>query len=230
MRNVGNDSHVVSGGIGIGGGVGGDLPVRTGSGSIAVKPLAAGDSYVGPRSEPKVQEPAQVETPVGTKNALALGQAILLYNSDCPVCQKIAGWVIANDDPKNGGGQKIDERPIGYDPEALKKLNPELTIWDAYSTIHVVMPDGSMKVGGEAIAEVLRRLPDTSWATGLLGLSVFGWRPFQSALNAGYTILDKLRPALGCTSCGTPVPWWGKPVAWAFNAYQRLTGSGPKTT
>lgn len=227
MRNVGASS----GSMGIG--TGGYLP--GGSGAVQIKPAAggrveqSGDLYVGPRSQqaatPAVQV-SQVETPAGPKNALPLGgdRAILLFNSDCPVCSKIASWVIANDDPKNGGDQKIDERPIGFDPEALAKLNPNLTIWDAYSTIHVVMPDGSMKVGGEAIAEVLRRLPDTRWATGLLDVGIGGWRPFQSMLNFGYTVLDKLRPALGCKSCGTPTPWWGKPVEWTFNLYQKLTG------
>lgn len=256
MRNVGASSGSI--GIGTGGYVPGsrfgeaeppaprvDLGSSGGSGAVQIKPAAgerieqSGDLYVGPRSQasaaPAAPQISQVETPSGTKNALPLGgdRAILLFNSDCPVCSKIAGWVIANDDPKNGGDQKIDERPIGFDPEALTKLNPNLTIWDAYSTIHVVMPDGSMKVGGEAIAEVLRRLPDTRWATGLLDVGIGGWRPFQSMLNFGYTVLDKLRPALGCKSCGTPTPWWGKPVEWTFNLYQKLTGKAeppPATT
>jgi hypothetical protein len=42
-------------------------------------------------------------------------------------------------------------------------LHPDLDIWDAYETIHVMMPDGSMKLGGEAVAEVLRNLPNTKW-------------------------------------------------------------------
>jgi hypothetical protein len=54
------------------------------------------------------------------------------------------------------------ERPIGDDPEALLSLNPDLDIWGAYATIHLLMPDGSMKLGGEAVAEVLRNLPTTT--------------------------------------------------------------------
>lgn len=168
-----------------------------------------------------VASPRQPET---KSVVLGADQAILLFNSECSVCRKISGWVIANDDPKNGGKQKIDERPIGQDPEALKAIHPDLDIWKAYETIHVVMPNGEIKTGGEAVAEVLRRLPETAWFTPLFDVSVLGFKPFQSMLNLGYTVLDRLRPAMGCESCGTPVPWWGKPIEWTFKAYKAITG------
>jgi hypothetical protein len=40
------------------------------------------------------------------------------------------------------------------------------------------MPDGAMKLGGEAIAEVLRRLPNTEWFAGIFALRLSGHRPF----------------------------------------------------
>jgi predicted DCC family thiol-disulfide oxidoreductase YuxK len=193
------------------------------------KPLAlAGDLYERPVN--KVEVAAQTEAPPAVKQpetkSVVLGsdQAILLFNSECSVCRKISGWVIANDDPKNGGKQRIDERPIGQDPEALKAIHPDLDIWKTYETIHVVMPNGEIKTGGEAVAEVLRRLPETAWFTPLFDVSVLGFKPFQSMLNLGYTVLDRLRPAMGCESCGTPVPWWGKPIEWTYKAYKAITG------
>ena len=78
------------------------------------------------------------------------------------------------------GDATIIERPIGNDPELLRSLNPDLDIWDAYATIHVLMPDGSMRLGGEAVAEVLRNLPSTKWFTGTFAISVFWVPPFQS--------------------------------------------------
>ncbi len=65
------------------------------------------------------------------------------------------------------------------------------------------MPDGSMKLGGEAVAEVLRDLPNTRWFAWLFAVGVFGVRPFQIILNAGYVLLADVRPLLGCESCGT---------------------------
>jgi hypothetical protein len=105
------------------------------------------------------------------------------------------------------GDATIIERPIGNDPELLLSLDPDLDIWDAYATIHVVMPDGSMKLGGEAVAEVLRSLPATKWFTGAVATSVLGFRPFQAILNFAYAILADIRPLFGCESCGTPRFW-----------------------
>jgi hypothetical protein len=198
----------------------------------SVASLIETDQYSGPKSQVTPIDDAVkgvaaggISTPAGW--VFPSDRPILLFNSDCAVCRKISGWVIANDDPKNGGAQRIDERPIGYDPEELRKLNPNLDIWNAYETIHVLMPDGSMKTGGEAVGEVFRRLPKTAWSSPLLDFSMFGWKPFQGAVNVGYTVLDKLRPAMGCESCGKPVPWWGKPVAWAFQAWNKISPPAP---
>ena len=54
------------------------------------------------------------------------------------------------------GGAKLLVRPIGDEPEALLALRPGLDIWDAYATIHLLMPDGTMRLGGEAVAEAKR--------------------------------------------------------------------------
>ena len=125
---------------------------------------------------------------------------LLLYNDECSVCRAIAGWVQRM---QPAGAVRLVERPIGDDPEALRALNPQLDIWDAYATIHLLMPDGSMKLGGEAVAGVLRALPVTAWFTGAFGLGVFGVRPFQLALNGAYEVLAAVRPLFGCESCGT---------------------------
>jgi predicted DCC family thiol-disulfide oxidoreductase YuxK len=87
---------------------------------------------------------------------------VLLYNDECAVCRRIGGWVQKSAQSKSGK-TSIIVRPIGDDPEALRLLNPELDIWDAYATIHVLMPNGTMRLGGEAVAEVLRNLHNTKW-------------------------------------------------------------------
>jgi predicted DCC family thiol-disulfide oxidoreductase YuxK len=131
---------------------------------------------------------------------------ILLFNDECGVCRRIAGWV-ERSGQSEATGPSIVERPIGDDPEALRSLNPDLDIWDAYATIHLLMPDGSMKRGGEAVAEVLRSLPNTRWFAWIFAVSLFGFRPFQMMLNAAYAILADIRPLFGCESCGTPSVW-----------------------
>jgi hypothetical protein len=152
------------------------------------------------------------------------GRAVMLFNDGCSVCRKLSSWVKRTDEPSNGGKQAIDERPIGHDPAALQAVNPNIDIWEAYEKIHVVLPDGSVKKGGEAVGEVLRRLPKTSWVGPLVDASVFGLKPFQKVLDAGYFVLDKIRPALGCESCGSGVPWWGKPIEWGVKGWKALRG------
>jgi hypothetical protein len=111
------------------------------------------------------------------------------------------------------GEVSINVRAIGEDPIALRQLSPKLSIWDAYATIHLIMPDGSMKVGGEAVAEVLKNLPATHWFTWVFSLKIFGLRPFQTLLNLAYAMLAAVRPIFGCESCGTP-PAWMRPLRW----------------
>jgi predicted DCC family thiol-disulfide oxidoreductase YuxK len=157
-------------------------------------------------------EPAERPTPV------------LLFNDECGVCRRIARWVAKSARSKSGE-VSIIERPIGDDPEALRLLNPELDIWEAYATIHLLMPDGSMKRGGEAVAEVLRRLSNTRWLARSFSVSVLGFRPFQSVLNLAYTVLADTRPLFGCESCGSPSPWM-KPIRWIVRSVKALVGKG----
>ncbi len=142
---------------------------------------------------------------------------ILLFNDECAVCRHIGHWVQRSAQSKSGE-TSIVVQPIGDDPERLRLLNPDLDIWDAYETIHVLMPDGSMKLGGEAVAETLRDLPNTKWFAWSFAITIFGFRPFQLILNVAYAILSDVRPLFGCESCGKsrflrPIEWvtrWAK--------------------
>ena len=136
---------------------------------------------------------------------------ILLFNDECAVCRRIGHWVQRS--AQIGSGEtRLIVQPIGDDPDALLTLHPDLNIWDAYETIHLLMPDGSMKLGGEAVAEVLRSLPNTKWFAGCFAVSIFGFQPFQMILNLSYVILSDVRPLFGCESCG--MPSWLRPIGW----------------
>ena len=148
---------------------------------------------------------------------------VLLFNDECGVCRSIAGWV-KKQVQAGSSTPSIVVRPIGQNPEELRALNQDLNIWDAYATIHLLMPDGSMKLGGEAVAEVLRNLPSTRWFTWTFTISVFGVRPFQVILNLAYAILADVRPVFGCESCGTPSPWV-RPIRWIVKWTASLFGT-----
>ena len=167
---------------------------------------------------------------ITSTTSLQQNEPILLFDDECGVCRRIASWVKKSAQLKSGETSLV-VRPIGDDPDALRALNPGLDIWEAYATIHVVMPDGSMKRGGEAVAEVLRNLPPTSWLARSFAISIFGFRPFQALLNMGYVILADVRPLFGCESCGTP-SLWVKSIKWLFKLPKLMFGGdhGPSAT
>ena len=150
-------------------------------------------------------------------------EPVLLFNDECAVCRTIGDWVKKSAQDKSGKASII-VRPIGDDPEELRQLDPNLDIWDAYATIHVLMPNGSMKLGGEAVAEVLRNLRHTQWFAWIFAISIFGSRPFQLVLNVAYAVLADVRPLFGCESCGKP-SFWVRPIAptikWAKSLFAK---------
>jgi predicted DCC family thiol-disulfide oxidoreductase YuxK len=149
---------------------------------------------------------------------------ILLFNDECAVCRHIGHWVQSSAQNKSGE-TSILVQPIGDDPGRLRSLNPDLDIWDAYETIHVLMPDGSMRLGGEAVAETLRNLPNTKWFAWIFATSIFGLRPFQVALNVAYAILSDVRPLFGCESCGKSKAL--RPIQWVTKRAKALFGRSP---
>lgn len=122
-----------------------------------------------------------------------------MYNGECAVCVRIAEWARAS----SGDSPRLTLRPIGDDPEALERLHPGLDIWDAYGIVHLLMPDGSMKTGGDAVAEVLRLLPNVRGLSRILDVHAGSFRPGAVLLDLGYTALAEVRPLLGCASCGS---------------------------
>ena len=150
---------------------------------------------------------------------------ILLFDGECAVCRGIGRWV-ERAASRAAGPPSIDARPIGQDPAALRRLNPQLDIWAAYASPHVLMPDGSMKLGGAAVAEVFRRLPETKWFAGIFDIHLLGTQPFQAMLNFAYAVLADIRPLLGCESCGRP-RLWVRPLAWIVNQAKALLGHAP---
>ena len=160
----------------------------------------------------------------------APSKPILLFNDECAVCRVIARWVMKSAN-RTEGDNSIIVRPIGSDPLVLRTLNPALDIWDAYANIHLLMPDGSMRTNGDAVAETLRSLPNTKWLAHCFNVRIFGRRPFQAMLNVAYAILADMRPLLGCESCGIPPPWL-RPFHWMaqrtktiFKARKHMAGT-----
>ena len=157
-------------------------------------------------------------TQVQTRIESPRTKPILLFNNECGVCRRIAHWVTKAAITRSGKTTLIVQ-PIGEDPQVLKLLNSGLDIWEAYATIHLLLPDGTIKRGGEAVAEVFRNVPNARWFSWCFSKRILGFRPFQAILNLGYAILADIRPIFGCESCGAPV-FWMKPIAWVLKQFK----------
>jgi hypothetical protein len=129
-----------------------------------------------------------------------------LVNDECGLCRRLGRWLEVFSAVRPGKAGFVVQA-IGGDPEALALLHPGLDIWDAYATVHLLMPDGSTLLGGEAVAEILREMPRTRWLARCFDLEIQGFKPFQGLLNWGYAIVSDLRPLLGCESCGSSNFW-----------------------
>ncbi len=205
----------------------GPSPVASPNGaatSIVFRPASAPVAVdaVLDRFEPPAAA-APVPSAAGGREVLT--RPVLLYNSHCEVCQALSSWVKAAD---LCGEDLIDERPLPDDPEELARIHPDLDIWKAYEEIHLVMPDGRLEKGGAAIAEVLKRLPNTGWYSWTFDVRLLGARPGVAVLHAAYKFLDAIRPALGCSSCGGgPVVWWARPIRWGADLVRWLRGTQP---
>src|SRR3954471_247222 len=111
----------------------------------AVKPAPSSTTNATTNATTSATTPTSTTTAVALPTAKEEGRPILLFNDQCEVCHALSAWVKKQD---TLGGDLIDERPIGDDPAELNRLDPRLDIWDVYKQIHLLMPDGSIKVGG----------------------------------------------------------------------------------
>jgi len=70
------------------------------------------------------------------------------------------------------GQTSLVERPIVDDRQALRVFhaNPDI--------------DGLMKLGGDAVANVLRNLPNAKWSAWTLAIDSGGFGPFKMASHA----------------------------------------------
>ncbi len=85
----------------------------------------------------------------------------VLYDDQCEICQSFVAWLRLLD-----RRHRIDCLPI--DPAVLHDLHPHLFLDACLREIHVVTPDGNLRIGWDGVA-VLARLFPVTWPIGALG-------------------------------------------------------------
>jgi len=76
---------------------------------------------------------------------------VLIYDADCPVCRAAADWVRRN---------AVVPDPFGYLPcrsGETRSRFPAIAEAACLRAMHLVLPDGTILVGDQALPEILRR-------------------------------------------------------------------------
>ena len=77
--------------------------------------------------------------------------AVLIYDAECPVCRAAADWIRRN-----------AEAPDTFEllpcrPEETRSRFPAITEAACLQAMHLVLPDGTILAGEEALPEIVRR-------------------------------------------------------------------------
>jgi len=90
--------------------------------------------------------------------------AVLVYDADCPVCRAAADWVRRN---------AVAPDTFEYLPcrsAETRSRFPSITEAACLQAIHLVLPDGTILAGEQALPEILRRTRRYRWTAILFRL------------------------------------------------------------
>lgn len=123
--------------------------------------------------------------------------AVLVYDGDCPQCRAGALWLLRR--AEAGGARDLEVLPAR---SPLRRARyPQLTDAACARAMQLVLPDGRVVSGAEAVPELLARVPRWRWLGGLLA------RPGAGRLSGracAWIAHHRLR--LGCEPGPGPLP------------------------
>lgn len=94
-----------------------------------------------------------------------MGQvAVLVYDADCAMCRASALWLMRR---AMAAGQ-LEILPCRSAPRRLRF--PQISDARCMQAMQLVLPDGRVLEGADAVPELLRRIPRWRWAAALLAL------------------------------------------------------------
>jgi predicted DCC family thiol-disulfide oxidoreductase YuxK len=91
------------------------------------------------------------------------GRAVLIYDSNCPVCKKTAEWIKKNE-------YKDSFEMLPCQSEELRSRFPFIEQVVCMQAMQLILPDGQVLSGEKAFPEILKRLKRYSPAAGLFKL------------------------------------------------------------
>lgn len=122
-------------------------------------------------------------------------RAVLIYDGDCPMCRASALWLLRR--AMAGGARGLEILPCRS--PARRRRYPQINDEACLSAMQLVLPDGRVLAGADAVPEILRRIPRWGWLARLLALPAV--RPVARRL---YRWVADNRMRLSCALSRSP--------------------------
>jgi len=91
------------------------------------------------------------------------GKAVLIYDGNCHACRRTIGWIREN-------GRKDAFEMLSCQSEDVRQRFPFIKKTSCMQAMQLILPDGKVLSGGNALSEIVRRLKHYSAAAGLFSL------------------------------------------------------------
>ncbi len=117
------------------------------------------------------------------------GPAVLVYDGDCSMCRASALWLLRR--ALAGGARSLEVLPCRS--PARRRRFPQISDEACLSAMQLVLPDGRVLAGADAVPDILRRIPRWRWLAGLFALP--GARPLARRV---YRWIADHRMGLSC--------------------------------
>ena len=101
------------------------------------------------------------------------GKAVLIYDGECSVCRNAVEWIRARAAPETF-------EYLSCHSEDLPRRFPHIEKSACLAAMHLVLQDGRVFAGEEAVPEILLRLRRFRWAAALIRL------PFARSLSRAF--------------------------------------------
>ena len=120
----------------------------------------------------------------------AASRAVLIYDGECSMCRASALWLLRR--AEAGGARDLEILPC-RSPVRRQRF-PSMTDEACMQAMQLVLPDGHVLAGADAVPEILRRIPRWRWVAALFDLPRA--RPFARRV---YTWIARNRMKISCS-------------------------------
>jgi predicted DCC family thiol-disulfide oxidoreductase YuxK len=118
----------------------------------------------------------------------ALARATLVYDAECAMCRASALWLMRR--AMDGGRLEI----LPCRCAERRERYPQIADETCMTAMQLVLRDGRILAGADAVPELLRRIPHWGWVAGLFSLP--GVRPIARRV---YAWIARNRMSISCT-------------------------------